>query len=1053
MKQLYKICLVLLILSSAIPAQNYFRLKGEVTDSKGKPLVGANIYNQLNRIGTATDADGKYTLDIPKTLFKGKRQPGILLEARFVGYKTVSREIILSKDEMIEDFILNEDILNLESVVVTGQGTKISKEKLGTTIGKIDPDEIVNSNEQNIISAIAGKVANVEVTSNSGDPGASSYLRIRGAHSIIGGTQPLIVVDGSPVNNQEIHLDNDDYFGGVTQENRASDIDPNDIESIEILKGAAAAALYGARAQNGVVLITTKSGKPGAVRASYKIDYSFEDVTNLQSLQTLYGQGVDGEASTSSPLSWGPKLAPGTQVFDHQNEIFQTGQLVNQYLNVSGGNEWTTYYLSAGRVGQSGTIVGKQDYTRNNVRLKASQRINPDLNFTGNFAYSDVSSNRIQKGSNVSGVLLGEWRTPPDFNNLPYFDPVTGLHRSYRYQNPTELIQTRGYDNPFFVVNEQVNNTEVGRVFGNLTVDWDAFNWLNINYILGNDYSNDERRTVLPPSSSTQPDGKVVREKYTYNELDGNLLITARRQFEPADLGVILLLGQNFNQRKFNGFTTYGYTMAVQGFDHLDNTSSYAPTEYENVIRSESYFGEAQISLFNQLYINAGLRNDGSSTFGESKKRHWYPKVSGAWDITNAGYLNPLPWISFAKIRAAYGESGQEPNVYSTIVATYESSALAFWDPWGGYWTSSPFGYNGFYTSLQKGNNNILPQRTKEFETGFNFGFLDDEIGLDFTYYKDKTTDAIYYIQTAPSTGYTSQIKNAGVIQNEGIELGLNLQPVNVNNFKWDIGLLYARNRNIVLELPGVDYYSLGGFVGAEGIVKQGYPIGVFYGYDYIRFGRGIIIDGVNIDQAYSGWKAGDMYIAEDGYPVMDPESRVYGDPNPDWTGSVRTSFTLFNDITISALFDIKQGGDVWDGTLGALTYFGTAQLTADRGTTTVFPGEGPGAGKTVVKDQNYYTGIGNSFTGPSSANVEDGSFVKLREITIGYTLRLQSVRDLTGIKSIDLRLSSRNIYTWTNYKGIDPETNLTGNTNLRGLDYFNNPQTRSFVFSLRLNY
>lgn len=1053
MKKIILLCLHVFILASVVTAQSFFKITGKVTDNFQNPLAGANIYNQLFKIGTATDQDGNYSLQVPKNLFGEQKNPVIKIEARFVGYKSESAEITLSGNEISNDFSLYEDILNLESIVVTGQGTKISKEKLGTSIGSVSSQEVVNSNEQNIISAIAGKVSNVEVTSAAGDPGASSYIRIRGAHSIIGGTQPLIVVDGSPINNDEIHRDDDDFFGGVTQENRASDIDPNDIESIEILKGAAAAALYGARAQNGVVLITTKSGKPGATHASYKIDYSFDDITNVQSLQTIYGQGIDGEASTTSPFSWGPRLGVNTSVFDHERELFQTGHIVNQSLNVSGGNEWTTYYLSAGRTNQNGTIVGKQDYVRNNVRLKASQRINTDINFMANIAYSDVSSNRIQKGSNIDGVLLGDWRTPPDFNNLPYLDPVTGLHRSYRYQNPAELVASRGYDNPFFVVNEQVNTTHVGRIFGNLSLDYDVFNWLNINYTLGNDYSNDERRTVLPPSSSIQPDGKVIRDKYTSEELDGNLLVTAKKQFEPANLGVTLLLGQNFNQRKFNSFVTYGYTMAVMGFYHLDNTSSYAPTEYEEVIRNESYFGEAQFSLFNQLYLNAGLRNDGSSTFGASEKRHWYPKVSGAWEITNSGYLDVLPWISFAKLHAAYGEAGQEPPVYSTIVATYATSATAFGDGWGASLTSNPFGYNGYFTSLDKGNNNILPQRTKEFEAGFNLGFLEDRIGLDFTYYQDKTIDAIYFVQTAPSTGYGSQIKNAGVIRNEGIELGLNLQPLNIKNFKWDLNLLYARNKNIVLELPGIDYYVFGGFYGAVGIAKQGYPLGVLYGYDYVRFGRGVVVDGVNIDQAYSGWQPGDLYIAEDGYPIQDPQDRVFGDPNPDWTGSIRTSFTFFNDFTISALFDIKQGGDVWDGTLGALTFFGTSAETADRGATITFPGVGPGAGKTVIKDQNYYTGVGGSFNGPSSANIEDGSFVKLREIAVGYNLRLESIKNWTGIKSISFRLSGRNIHTWTKYKGIDPETNLTGNTNLRGLDYFNNPQTRSIVLSMQLNY
>lgn len=1049
MKKLPLLFLVLLTLSSFIFAQNNYKIKGKVTDNNGKPLISANIYNPLHKIGTATDQEGNYTLEVPKTLFGGQTNPVITIEARFMGYKTISKDITLSKDEITQDFVLNEDILNLETVIVTGQGTKISKEKLGITIGSVSAQEVVNSNETNIISAIAGKVANVEVTSSAGDPGASSYIRIRGAHSITGGTQPLIVVDGSPVNNQELGVS----VAGVSQENRASDIDPNDIASIEILKGAAASALYGSRAQNGVILITTKSGKPGVLRASYKVEYSFDDVTNLQPLQTMYGQGYNGKVYPGISVSWGPKLSAGTPIYDHSKEIFKTGHLFNQYLNVSGGNEWTTYYLSGGRTYQAGTIKGNQDYVRNTVRLKASQRINANINVTANFAYSNVASKRIQKGSNLSGVLLGAWRTPPDFNNLPYLDPVTGLHRSYRYPNPTLLVRTRGYDNPFFVVNEQVNSTNVGRVFGNVILDYNPYDWLNINYTLGNDYSNDERRTVLPPSSSSQPAGVITRAKYTYQETDGNLIITAKKQFAPANLEVTLLLGQNFNQRKYNRFTTTGYTMGVVGFNHLDNTSSYAPSEYEYVIRGESYFGQVQLNMFNQLYINAGLRNDGSSTFGASKSRHWYPKLSAAWDVTNSGYLKSFPWVSFAKVHAAYGVSGGQPPVYSTIVATYGTSTGAFGDGWGASLTSSPFGYGGFYTSGSKGNNNILPQRTKEFEAGVNFGFLKDRFGLDFTYYKDKTTDAIFSVQVPPSTGYFSQIQNAGTIQNEGIEVGINMQPLNIKNFKWNLNLIYARNKNIVLDLSGAKYVGLGGFTSAQGIAMKGFPLGVLYGYDFVKFGRGIVINGENIDQKYSGWKSGDMYIDASGYPIEDSQLRVFGDPNPDWTGSVRTTFTLFNDITVSALFDIKQGGDVWDGTQGALTFFGAAAKTADRGAKTVFPGFGPGAGKTVVKDQAYYMGVGNSFVGPSSANVEDGSYVKLREIAVAYTLRLSSIQDWTGIKSINIRLSARNLHTWTKYKGIDPETNLTGGTNLRGLDYFNNPQTRSIVLSLRFNY
>jgi hypothetical protein len=255
------------------------------------------------------------------------------------------------------------------------------------------------------------------------------------------------------------------------------------------------------------------------------------------------------------------------------------------------------------------------------------------------------------------------------------------------------------------------------------------------------------------------------------------------------------------------------------------------------------------------------------------------------------------------------------------------------------------------------------------------------------------------------------------------------------------------------LDLPGTEYVGLGGFTSANGAVYKGYPVPVIRGYDYVRFGRGIVYGGVDIDKTYSGWKAGDLYIHTTGYPVQDPQIRIIGDPNPEWTGSVRTTFTLFDELEISALFDINQGGDMWNGTLGALMYFGTAANTADRGANIVFAGYGPGAGKEVVKNQAYYQGVGSSFVGPSSANMEDGSYVKLREIALGYTLRNEFIKTWTGIGAIDIRLTARNLYTWTKYKGIDPETNLTGGTNLRGLDYFNNPQTRTIILSLRFNY
>lgn len=1020
-------------------------IKGTVTDASTKqPLIAANVILRPFILGASTDENGMFSIDIPPNLIGEKA----ILEIRYIGFQKATIELTLTGD-ITQNIALKEDILQMQTVVVTGMGMELEKQKLGVTIGNVSSEAVENSKALDVIQAIQGKVANVEIISSSGEPGSSSYIRIRGANSITGGTQPLIVVDGSPINNSEIGTST----GGYTQMNRASDINPKDIESVDVLKGPAAAALYGARAQNGVILIKTKSGKPGKPKVTYDVSYTFDEVTNVQPLQQIYGQGNKGVYSNTAVGAWGPLIPAGTPTYNHERDMFQTGHTLDNNLSISGGNEWTTYYLSLARTGTESTIIGNSSYLRNSVRLKASQRINKDINITGNIQYVDVNAERVRKGSSVSGLLTGSWRTPPDFDNSVYLDPVTGLHRSYRYQNPTILKRTRGYDNPFFIANEALNNSQVSRTFGNLKVEYDPLDWINLSYTLGQDYSMDERKTVIPPSSSYRPNGHIITERLMNSETDGNFLITAKRNFDFADTKATLMLGQNINERKYNYFGATGDDMAVYEFQQLDNTAASVPDEYESIVRTESYFGQLTFDLFNQLYLTAALRNDGSSTFGKSKKRHWYPKFSTAWEFSKLDFFTDYSdWFNFGKLHFAYGEAGQEPEVYSTITG-FSSSPTAFGDGWAATLTSNAYGYSGFYTSLAKGQDNILPQRSKEIEMGINLAFLDERLGLELTYYNSKTTDAIYSLPLSPSTGSTSQLQNAGTIQNKGIELGINLQPISMPNFKWDINLLYASNKNEVLDLPGADFITLTGSAIGTSAVIEGQPYGVFRGSDYLRFGRGVIYNGVDIDNTYTNWKSGDLYIDATGYPVKDPELRIIGDPNPDWTGSIRTSFTLFDEIQISALFDFFQGGDVSNGTLGALMYFGTAKETENRGQKTVFEGYGPGAGKEVELDQSYYQGIGSSFNGPASLSIEDGSYVKLREIAVAYTLRSELIKSWISVSSVDIRLSARNLYTWTKYKGIDPETNLAGGVNARGFDYFNNPQTRSIILSLRFNY
>jgi len=1032
------ICVLTCVPAQAV-AQEALALTGKVTDEAGSPLIGASVLLVGYALGAQTDGEGVYRFTVPAAKAQGQ---DALLKVSHIGYRSRTEKVLLKPGILTRHFKLTVDVLQLETMVVTGVGTTVSKEKLGVTIARVPAQTLTNSDEPDVISALSGKAANVEVTATNGDPGAGAYIRIRGANGVTGGTQPLFVVDGSPINNST-QYGMQAIVGGVTQQSRSNDLNPEDIESIEILKGAAAAAMFGSRAANGVVLITTKSGRPGKSQLSYKMSYSWDQVNKSVPLQRTYGQGDRGRAIKTHPLSWGPKLDGSTPTYDHAWEVFDTGHTFENTLTLSGGNESTTYYLQLGRTRQDGAIQGESDYRRNSLRFKGTQRIGPKFALTGNISFVDVPSNRIQRGNNLDGVLMGALRSPPDFNNLPYLTEE-GFHRSYQVQNPTQLKGTRGFDNPFFVVHEIPDVSKVGHTFGNVKLDYEPLKWLNVSYTLGHDYSNDERRTVFPIGSSGYPDGRIIREKFTEQETDGNLQVSAVRHFAPAGLKAHLMLGQNLNHRELSRFATVGDGLSLNSFHQLGNASSYTPLEFESIIRTESYFAQASVDLYDQLYLTAGLRNDGSSTFGISKRRHWYPKVSGAWEFTKLRRLKSLKHLGFGKIRLAYGEAGQQPSVYTTFDTFIAGS---FFDGWGAQNKATAFGFGGFSSDLLKGQDRILPQRTREVELGLDLGLFNNRIGLEATYYTKRTTDAIFILGLPPSAGYFLQARNAATLTNRGLELGLNLQPLNRQGMKWDLGAQYGRNRNRVASLSGVEVI----FNDGAGAV-EGYPLDIFYNTDFIRFGRGIRVDGVNIDDAYPDAKAGDLYLAADGYPVIDPKLRVLGHSNPDWTGSVRNTFTLFNRLQVEGLIDVRNGSKVNNFTKGLLYYYGTHRDTGDRETRMTFEGHGPGRGKSVPKDQGWYTGKGGGFNGAASQFLEDGGYVKLREVSLAYTLRGRPVKRI-GLSSVEVRLSGRNLQTWTKFTGIDPENNVWGTLTGRGRENFNNPSTRSYVVTVRVNY
>jgi TonB-linked SusC/RagA family outer membrane protein len=1116
MRQLFRSIARRLTLFAALPAaaaaQDAATITGRVTADAGTPLTAVTVVIPELGVGTQTRDDGRYTLAVPGA--RVTRQ-SIAITARRVGYKPRTIRITLVPGATTQDFTLETNPLQLGELVITGAGTAAAVEKLGSVRNAVPADLIVRSNEANVIQALAAKAPGVDVTSSAGDPGASSSIKIRGMRTINGSTEPLFVIDGIPLDNSSnstTNLNPIDAGGtaqagqvnggeieGTSQPNRLSDLNPDDIESVEILKGAAAGAIYGSRAANGVILITTKRGKAGETRYSLRSSYSNDQITRHYPLQTSWSQGQNNSrpascltndvsgalASGDCFRSWGPALGSADAVFDHAEEAFKTGHISDNVLSMSGGNDRTTFYLSGNINRNNGIFLGPNNfYDRSTVRLNASHKLAETFNVGGNFSFADTRGHFTQRGNNVNGLLLGLLRTPPNFNNFPHLDPASGLHRSYLLPTPDAILsvgQTRGFNNPIYTLYEELNQAQANRTFGNIHVDWVANSWLKFNYTLGGDYSNDERLEVCPEEcSDVAAGGRITEGKLVNYSVDHNLTATGTYSVSENFSGNVTL-GQNLNSRNYRTFSTVGRGMIVPGLFSISNTLARDPAgDYQTQIHDESYFGQATFDLFKQLYLTAALRNDGSSTFGSSTKRNWFPKASVAWNPLQVYQPSWLGFLTSLKLRYSYGQAGQEPLPYLTSV-TYNLSGVTPGVTQGTGLTPTQSGQGGVFYTTTRPAETLKPERTEENEGGFDFGFWGDKADFSATFYRQRTTDAILTTPNAASSGYSFAAKNAAIIHNSGTELSLNLRPFTTATQSWDIGFGWARNQSLVKEIAGADFLLIDNAT-VSLVAKQGYPLGAIYGYGMVRCHLSDNDEVAGLEQLCANQPVGALYIDDGtncsrdaGFPCGEQlTQRVLGDPNPRWTGNVRTSYR-YKKLSLSGLLDIRNGGDIHNGTKGALWSYGTHEETANRavctgsrvanctgnlqtfGSSNWYPGPvtGPSAGLAVPIGQNWYRNdIGPCpFSGIDEQCVEDAGYVKLREISIGYQFDQSWVTRGLGLTTVDIRIAGRNLHTWTDYTGLDPETNLGGSiSRVGGADYFSLPQSRSIVFTVGLN-
>jgi TonB-linked SusC/RagA family outer membrane protein len=1078
MNQLNKNLFFLLFLCSGLFAQQLYSqtVSGNITDESGVPLPGANVIIEGTTTGVSTDFDGNYQI---------QAEQGQVLQFSYIGYTTQS--IAVGSQDTINVSLQPDN--QLEEVIVTSLGFTVVKDQQGSTSSVVNTQSVLRSGEPTIANALSGKASGVRISRSNGDPGAGSTIRIRGANTIDGSSQPLIIVDGVPLDNTTSYAGGNSITGGrtggVSQGSRLNDINPSDIESLQVLKGASAAALWGSRAANGVIVITTKKGSRGEAQISFRSSYSLDEISERIPMQNTWGQGRNGVFGSNRAESWGDYIpersggadtvntsgayfeaADGTLYYpitqknsketfleENFNSLFQTGVVWQNDLTISGGGENSTYFFSLGYLTQDG-IIREASYDRTNLRLNYESKLNDYLTFSSKVAYTYTDSNRIQQNSNTAGVMLGFLRTPPDFDQREYIgtyysssgEAFINRHRSYR--RPLGQAVNPSYNNPLWTVFEQVSDTKVNRVTATPQLTIKPTNWLQIITRANADVGDDRRTYFFPIGSAGSRSVGVLQEDVIGTR---NLSFDAigKASFElTSDINLTTTAGWSINDRKYNrtsGNITGFLVNSTKETTSL-NTAAEASSfdNFKTLRRSNRGYGILNFDLFDELFINLSGALEASSTINGS---FFYPATDLAWDFTNS--LVKSEALSFGKLRASWGKVGVQPSAHRfETLAEGSFSYSTYSDPL----SVDLFG-GGFRLDNNLGNPNLEPEIKTEWEIGADLRFLNDDLSFSFTYYDNKIEGILLDVTLSPSSGYATQYGNFGEMVNQGIEFDLGWNIVDKPDFGFSASINWSKNENEVTDLFGTESINLspGASVSSRAIVGQ--PLGVL-------FGTG---SKTNPDGSFD--------LDENGFPQITSSEIILGDPNPDWRGGLSLNMN-YKKFRFSALIEHSQGGVFSPRTLHVLNRFGTTEMTANRETLTqnlvnyagntvpsgsVVRGniEDFGGGPVLLDETWYRTGIGGGFGDNQAYNFStyDASFTKLREVTFSYVIDNPGLKSSTGLSNIILSVSGRNLLNINNIPGIDPETNQTGVGQAQGLDYFTNPQTKSTFFSVTLNY
>ncbi len=997
---------------------------GIVVNLNNEPVPGASVSVKGTTKGTITDFDGNFILpDVPTNA---------MLVFSFMGMK--SQEIVWSGQSVLR-VVMQEEMIGVEEVVVTAFGINREKKQLSYSTQQVGGEQLSATGNSDVMKGMQGKVAGVTVRQVNGSPGTAPKVTIRGSSSIKGDNDPLYIVDGFPVDGT-ISLD----------------LDPNEIENISVLKGATAAALYGLRASNGVILISTKRGKGNQKNKpviTLSSNYSFDRLSVYPETQMVYGQGIN-KFDAYSAYAWGLKISEmGTytnqlgeqeeaKAYDNARDFFKTGGTLNSNINISNRFDKGNYSIGVGYADQTG-IVPNTDFDRISVKLAGDYNISEKIKIGTLVNYSTYKTNGTNQSGGNSSVFYAAFDTPPSYNLKGKPPHVEG--------NEYQQINFRGsHDNIYWAVEHNVMESNTSSLIGSVSFDYSPVEWLNFNYRAGVDDVATDGLTVYELGSgntggrTTPPSGGQLTESMTKTRNFNSTFIASLKKQLTEKLDLDFMLGHEFYDYNHKSLSSTGNDFTIGGFHQLSNCNSITSEKYLGRKRSYAFFSNLNVGYQNMLFLTLTGRNDVVSNMPRDNRSFFYPSIGLGFIFTEALHLNP-EFLSFGKIRTSYAEVGQAGSIYATNTTFTSGSASGF---------SFPFnGVNAFTMGNSLKSADLEPENTKSIEIGLNLGLLKSRINLDYTFYHSKSDGQIFSVPVSSATGYTTETRNAGEMLNQGHEVILNLKLVESKKFKWDFTTNFTSYISKVEKLAeGIDMLTLGGsrvsIVAMEG---EEYPVLRGTGYARDPETGKIVVLSTTSSASY-------------GMPLQSTGDIDLGKANPDFEVNFLNTFQ-YKNISLYAQIDWREGGKIASGNSRLSKLYGThydTQFREEDYVEDAVKGYYDSNGALVTEGENdivikrgyqYYAKVMDPIR---ESNVYDASFIRLREVKINYDLPSGLLRKFY-IQNASVYVIGRNL--WLIQSGLphyDPEMSDTAG-NAIGETYTDYPQTSSFGFGINLTF